>query len=115
MCKSGNRSSKVKEMYFAENPGVISLRGGINEIEGGNILDDKIIVIHGTGGLGSQQYIQLAFLIFLVIVLGLFYFNVNKNYIIALLAIFILFIGYQILTKGCLISSLIPLPKFTLA
>ena len=110
VCRSGNRTSKIKEKYFPNNKNVKSVIEGIKNIENNSLF--KIKLLKGKGGIGIQQYIQLAFVCMLSLLLVLLYYGIDKKYIILLIMAFILFIVYQVYSKGCLISSLVPLPEF---
>ena len=105
MCRSGNRSGKIKNKYFKNNNNVKSVDGGLKT----NLFKNKIQIVKGKGGIGLQQYIQLAFVCMMSIILLLLYLDIDKKYVMGLIAAFVLFITYQVYTKGCLISSLIPL------
>lgn len=112
VCRSGNRTQNIKDKYFANNKNVKSITGGIQKIGGNPLFKNKIKIMKGKGGLGIQQYIQLAFVCMLSIVLILLYFGIDKKYVMIMIMGFILFILYQIYSKGCLISSLVPLSEF---
>ena len=113
VCRSGNRTQKVKDRYFKNNNNVKSTDGGIKKLETNPLFKNKIQIIKGNGGLGLQQYLQLVFVCMLSLLLLLLYLGVDKKYIMVLIGGFILFILYQIYTKGCLISSFVPLSEFT--
>ena len=63
VCKSGNRSSKVKSKHFPNITNVISYDGGVNNMK----LDDLKVVESGKFGMGMQQYMQIMFAMILVI------------------------------------------------
>ena len=71
---------------------------------------DNLKIVHGLGGFGQQQYLQLTFAVILTLVLLLSIFpGVYTKYII------IGFIGmilYQVFGKKCYLASIIPLPRF---
>lgn len=111
VCKSGNRTGKVKEKYFPTNDNIISLDGGVKALNENKVFQDRVEIISGKGGmgLGVQQYIQIAFIMMLFMLLVLTHLDVKKMHMEIIIACIILFITYQILSKGCLISSMIPL------
>ena len=53
ICRSANRSQKVKTLYFAQDDNIVSLDGGIK--------NPMVKLEHHTGGLGLQQILQLVF------------------------------------------------------
>jgi rhodanese-related sulfurtransferase len=111
MCRTGCRSNKVKKLYFEENNNVISLDGGINGITENPEWKDKVQLVLGKGGFGVQQYIQITFVLILFVLLILIHMDVKKLHMEIIIASIILFLTYQILSKGCLISSMIPLSR----
>lgn len=108
VCKKGIRATKVKNTYFQNNDNVIMGGGVKTELL---LPKNKVKLVEGLGGLGMQQYVQLVFVCILLLLLLLHYFNIDRKYIMGLLILFILFIGYQIYTKSCLIGSMIPLTQ----
>jgi rhodanese-related sulfurtransferase len=110
MCRSGCRSGKVKDLYFPKNENVISLKGGINDIDN-SIFKEDVKVISGKGGIGVQQYVQMAFIAMFFVLLVLVHMDVNKLHMEIIIASIILFLTYQVMSKGCLIGSIVPLPK----
>jgi len=112
MCRSGNRSSTVKSKYFADQPNVISLDGGIKKIESGDLFNKKIRIVQNTQSMayiGIQQYMQIIFATILLIILILLYSGVDTKYVISLISVFVLFILLQLYTKSCYMSSFFPL------
>jgi rhodanese-related sulfurtransferase len=115
ICRSGNRSSTVKSKYFADQPNVISLDGGIKKIESmapGDIFYNKLRIVQNTQSMayiGIQQYIQIVFATILLIILILLYSGVDTKYVIGLTSVFVLFILLQLYTKSCYMSSFFPL------
>jgi hypothetical protein len=84
------------------------LDGGINEME--KKIPDNLKIVHGLGGFGQQQYLQLMFAAILTLVLLLNIFpSVYTKYIIIG---FIAMILYQVFGKKCYLASIIPLPRF---
>jgi len=108
VCRSGHRSQNVKNEYLSNNTNVIVLEGGINGMD--QQIPDNLKIVHGLGGFGQQQYLQLMFAVILTLVLLLSIFpGVYTKYII------IGFIGmilYQVFGKKCYLASIIPLPRF---
>jgi len=111
MCRSGCRSGKVKDLYFPENENVISLEGGINDISENPEWKNKVEVVSEKGGMGIQQYVQMTFIAILFVLLVLVHMDVKKLHMEIVIASIILFLTYQVMSKGCLIGSIIPLPK----
>ena len=106
VCKKGIRATNIKNTYFKNNKNIV-IGGGVKaELK---LPKNKVQLVNGPGGLGMQQYVQLVFVCILLLLLVLHYFNADKKYIMGLLVLFILFIGAQVITKGCLISSIVPL------
>nr|QKF94903.1 rhodanese-related sulfurtransferase [Fadolivirus 2] len=112
ICRSGNRSKKVKDKYFKKNDNVISVDGGVKEIHKNKQFKDMVKIVNGQGGFGLQQFMQLVFICMLLIIMTLMYFNVDKMYTMTLVLSFILFIIYQLYMQSCLISSILPLSDF---
>lgn len=110
MCKSGNRSQKVKDLYFKKNKNIISLDGGINNIKE-NKEFDKIRINSGNGGNGLLQYMQLVFVIIMSIMIVLLYARIDPKYIMYFSIFVLIFILYQLLSKSCIMSKIIPLPR----
>jgi rhodanese-related sulfurtransferase len=73
VCKSGNRSGKIKELYFKNNKNINSLEGGIENIINLNL---DIDIRKGNNNFGMNQYMQL---IFITIFIIYFYFNKFSN------------------------------------
>ena len=117
LCASGNRSKKVKDMYFPNNQGIRSAEIGVKQLKSFDTqsavsLDeftrDRVVVRTGDGGLGLQQYMQLAFVMMLTIVGMSIYLFPTKTYSLAIIGLMITFILSQTLTKGCLMSKVLP-------
>lgn len=111
ICRSGVRSNKIKEKYFLNDSNVSSVDGGIKQIsQSDHVLHAyKISLNKFNGGLGLQQYMQMAFIGMLFIILILVYMGVEKMYLMMTIGFFISFIIYQIYSKSCLISGMVPL------
>ncbi len=101
-CKSGNRSGKVKNLYFAKNKNIYSVEGGYKNVENVNI-------IKSSGGLGLMQYMQTVFVLILISILTMHYYQVSNNKIIGFIVFVLLFILYQLVTKSCIMSKILPL------
>lgn len=112
ICKSGNRSNNVKNTYFKDNKNVKSVNGGIKKLEENPFFKNKVKIVKGKAGLGLQQYLQLVFICLLSIILLLLYLGVDKKNIMIFISMCILFIGYQVYTQGCWLSSFLPLSDF---
>ena len=110
LCRSGNRSQKVKDLYFKKNKNIISIARGINNLNE-NKEFKNIIINSGNGGFGIQQYMQLIFVIILFIIILLLYANIGNNYIIYFSIFVLIFILYQLVSKSCIISKIVPLPS----
>ncbi len=106
MCRSGNRSGKIKELYFKDDNNIISLENGLNDIERFNI-----DTIKEGGGYGMQQYMQFIFACIIIITIIGIYKDISKKYLIGGLLLFIIFILYQIFSKSCILSKIIPYKK----
>lgn len=114
ICRSGVRSNKIKEKYFLENTNVISVDGGIKQLTHTDNVDHilhqyKINIVKTNGGLGLQQYMQIAFIAMLFMILILIYMDIDRTYLMITVGSFMTFIMYQIYSQSCLISSMIPL------
>jgi len=83
LCKKGIRSCKVKNMYFRNNPNIQSIDGGLSSI---GRFSNKIEAIRGNGGFGMEQYILQIYSFVIVGLILAIYFNVNKIYILIVLA-----------------------------
>jgi hypothetical protein len=105
ICKSGNRSDQVKNMYFRDIQNIISLEGGISNIK----IFDGIAIIVDRGGFGKMQYVQFSFLAILLTISVLIYQHYSRIDMLIILSLIILFILYQILSKTCYIEKIIPL------
>lgn len=105
VCRSGNRSDKVKSLYFKDNINIMSLEGGISNIK----IFPGVAIIIDKGGWGRQQYIQFVFLAILLSFIWLlynYYSRIDMMLIISAISVFIL---YQILSKSCYMERLVPL------
>lgn len=112
MCRSGCRSQKVKNKYFPSNPRVQLLEGGWKNPQ---VLQSSIKVINRSSisNMSPQQYMQMVIVLFLVSAIAMNQFDVNKTYVSLYLGAMAAFILYQILTKDCLMTSMIPLSSIT--
>jgi rhodanese-related sulfurtransferase len=100
ICRSANRSQKVKTLYFAEDANIVSLYGGIK--------NPLVKLEPHSGGLGLQQILQLVFATILTgILIGSFVIDVKelRYFIVGI----IFFIIYQVFSKSCLIGKYVPL------
>ena len=66
----------------------------------------------GKGGLGMQQYMQLAFSAMLVLCGVLVYMNVSKNIVLVCISVMIIFVVGQTYTQSCLLGKIIPKSTF---
>ena len=106
VCRSGNRSGKVKELYFKDNSNVISVEGGLENLK--KIFPD-IEIKSGDNSFGMNQHMQTIFLTILLLICILVSFDFNKKFILFVLLSIIFFIYYQISTKSCILGKIIPL------
>ena len=53
LCRSSNRSDKIKKLFFEENPKIISIKGGLKN------LPENVELIQGKNGKSFQQIMQL--------------------------------------------------------
>ena len=102
ICQSSNRSNKIKDLYFKDNENIISVNGGIKNLNLPDITLEK-----GSGHYGFQQKMQITFALILFVVLMMVFFNVSKNILLSVIGVFILAIGLQIMTKSCLLSKIL--------
>lgn len=105
ICKSGNRSDKVKNMYFKDVQNIISLEGGISNIK----IFEGIAIIVDRGGWGKMQYVQFSFLAILLTIFVLLFQYYSRIDMLIILSLIIFFILYQIISKTCYIEKIIPL------
>jgi rhodanese-related sulfurtransferase len=105
ICKSGNRSDKVKNIYFKDVQNIISLEGGISNIK----IFEGIAIIVDRGGWGKMQYVQLSFLAILLTIFVLIYQYYSRVDMLIILSLIIFFVIYQLLSKTCYIEKVIPL------
>lgn len=105
ICKSGNRSDKVKNIYFKDVQNIISLEGGISNIK----IFEGIAIIVDRGGWGKMQYVQFSFLAILLTIFVLIYQYYSRVDMLIILSLIIFFIIYQLLSKTCYIEKVIPL------
>jgi hypothetical protein len=106
ICRSASRSKKVKELYFADNENITSLDKGIANPN----IKLKTINTKTNLGLGLQQILQLVFTtILLFILISSFYTKIE--FIRYTIAVIIIFILYQVISKSCLIGKYVPLTQ----
>lgn len=104
LCRSGNRSQKIKDLYFKNEPNIISVEGGLGSIP----FQNEIEIIEGKGGYGLQQYMQLVFALVISGIIFSIYKEVPKFYLIIGLGFFLVFILYQVFSNSCILSKIIP-------
>lgn len=112
VCRSGVRSNKIKEKYFLNDSNVLSVDGGIKQLSVNpeHVLNKyKINVAKFNGGMGLQQYMQMAFVLMLFVILVLMYMDIDRMYMMITVGSFMIFIMYQLYSQSCLISGMIPL------
>jgi len=112
ICRSSNRSNKVKNLYFKNNNNIISVPSGIKSLEEfGKFVPledlENVKIKKGLGHYGFQQKMQIFFALVLMSILLMIYFNVSKNIILGVIGAFILAIGLQVITKSCLLSKIL--------
>ena len=126
ICASGRRSKAIKEQYFPRNDGIKSSENGIKSIydyeqpnkpisnlDSTKSVDNKYLRIkYGKGGLGMQQYMQLAFSAMLVLCGVLVYMNVSKNIVLVCISFMVAFVVGQTYTQSCLLGKIIPKSTF---
>lgn len=114
VCRTNKRAQKLKDKYFSENPKIDTIRGGwkgiikgnVGQVRGLEVVDNNSLL-----NLAPQQYMQSVIVAFLCGVVLLNYKEVDRKYISGLLLGFAGFIAYQVLTKDCLMTGMIPLPE----
>jgi rhodanese-related sulfurtransferase len=104
ICRSASRSKKVKDLYFANNENITSLDNGISN----PIIKLKPINTKSNFGLGLQQILQIMFTTILLFIL-IISFCRQIEFIRYTLAVIIMFILYQVISKSCLIGKYVPL------
>lgn len=128
ICASGRRSKAIKDQYFPRNDGIKSSENGIKNIydyedtdKPNNNLDmttsvdanaNNLRIEYGKGGLGMQQYMQLAFSAMLVLCGVLVYMNVSKNIVLVCISVMVVFVVGQTYTQSCLLGKIIPKSTF---
>ena len=105
LCRSGNRSSSIKNKYFKNIENIISVDGGLKSLER---FGDNIEILEGSGGFGMQQYMQIVFVFVMIGLLLAIFMDVKKLYLLIGLVFFIGFIFYQIFSNSCILSKIIP-------
>lgn len=111
ICASGNRSGKIKDKYFASNQGIKSFDGGVNLLKSGKAgqVDGLTVVPGGQGKFGMNQYMQMMFAAILLVIAGVVYMVPDNRVSLGVIATIVAFISYQLFSKSCLLSKLIPL------
>lgn len=104
ICRSASRSKKVKDLYFSNNDNITSLDNGISNPN----IKLKPINAKSNFGLGLQQILQIVFTAILLFILIISFYTqiVMIRYILAMMIVFIL---YQVISKSCLIGKYVPL------
>jgi rhodanese-related sulfurtransferase len=110
LCKSGKRSKKIKETYFKNEPNVIVLDGGIDNIQS-YFNDTQIQKNESKFHFAPQQYMMMMFILILLVILYLHYSSIPKIIFYSFILFVIFFILIQILTRSCLLTRFIPLYK----
>ena len=112
ICKTGERSDGVKKRYFSTSSAIRSYQGGWKDLE---LRKEKIKidVIHNYSllNMGPQQYMQFIIVLFLISMIGMNIWNISIIYINLCLALMAGFILFQVFTKSCLVTSVIPLSR----
>lgn len=104
ICRSASRSKKVKDLYFSNNDNIISLDNGIANPN----IELKSINTKSNFGLGLQQILQIVFTTILLFILMISFYT-KIEFIRYILAVIIIFILYQVISKSCLIGKYVPL------
>lgn len=118
ICASGRRSQAIKDQYFATNDGIKSSAGGLSfgfdtqQSAGESVDADHISIQQGEGGLGMQQYMQVAFAAMLLVPALLMYFKASRLTILAVLGALIFAVLSQTFTKSCLLGKIVPKSVF---
>ena len=106
ICRSGSRSKKVKDLYFSNNDNITSLDNGIANPN----IKLKPINTKSNLGLGIQQILQLVFTTILLFILIISFYT-QIGVVRYTLAVIIMFILYQVISKSCLIGKYVPLTQ----
>jgi rhodanese-related sulfurtransferase len=106
ICRSGSRSKKVKDLYFSNNDNITSLDNGIANPN----IKLKPINTKSNLGLGLQQILQLVFTTILLFILIISFYT-QIDVVRYTLAVIIMFILYQVISKSCLIGKYVPLTQ----
>ena len=116
ICASGRRSQAIKDQYFATNDGIKSSVGGLSfgfDKQVGESVDaEHISIQYGEGGLGMQQYMQVAFAMMLLVPALLVYFKASRLTILAVIGALIVIVLSQTFTKSCLLGKIVPKSVF---
>lgn len=100
LCKSGKRAGMVKNKYFEDNENIEVLEGGVMKLN-----DEEIEKVEGKKTkLGMQQYMQIMFLLIMILSLCLVFYN--KFFGIIFIICVIIMILYQLLTKSCVLGKI---------
>lgn len=110
LCKKGKRAKKIKDTYFKNEPNVIVLEGGIDNIQT-YFRDIQFKENNSKFHFGPQQYMQMMFIFILLILFYLIYSSISKLILYPFIIFIILFILLQIFTKSCILTQFIPLFK----
>lgn len=106
ICRSASRSKKVKDLYFSNNENITSLDNGISN----PIIKLKPINTKSNFGLGLQQILQIMFATILLFILIISFYT-QIDIVQYTLAVIIMFILYQVISKSCLIGKYVPLTQ----
>ena len=104
ICRSGSRSKKVKDLYFSNNDNITSLDNGIANPN----IKLKPINTKSNLGLGLQQILQIMFTTILLFILIISFYT-QIDIVRYTLAVIIMLILYQVISKSCLIGKYVPL------
>jgi rhodanese-related sulfurtransferase len=110
LCKSGKRAKKIKDTYFKNEPNVIVLDGGIDNLQT-YFGDIQIQKNESKFHFAPQQYMMMMFILILIVILYLHYSSIPKIIFYSFILFVIFFILIQILTRSCLLTRFIPLYK----
>jgi len=105
ICKTGNRSDRVKKHYFNNVTNIISLDGGISNIK---IFPDVVIILD-KGGFGKAQYMQLITLIILAFFIYLNYKGWYSLDMMVVTSIFFIMLLIIFISRWCFLNTVIPL------
>lgn len=110
ICRTGRRSQQVKDKYFHNNSKIFSYQGGW---KWGPAYDYnpniELVDNYSLFNMAPRQYMQSVIVLFLMLVMFLIYHDTDKMNILLIIGLMTCLILFQIVTKDCLIASMIKL------